>query len=147
MVRSIRTVCAWNTHSASVFATFRERGVLLVFVVSWARETSKTGVGMGSKIVVGIPAYNEERAIAGVVARALPHAAEVVVVDDGSADQTALRALKAGAVVIRHSMNSGKGAAVVALFQYAIDHMADVLVLIDGDGQHDPDEIPTVVAP
>jgi hypothetical protein len=103
--------------------------------------------GMGSKIVVGIPAYNEERAIADVVARALPHAAEVVVVDDGSADQTALHALRAGAVVIRHRVNCGKGAAVVALFQYAIDHMADVLVLIDGDGQHDPDEIPTLVAP
>jgi hypothetical protein len=102
---------------------------------------------MGSKILVGIPAYNEERAIADVVARALPHAAEVVVVDDGSVDQTARRALQAGAVVIRHRTNAGKGAAVVALFQYAIDHMADVLVLIDGDGQHDPDEIPTVAAP
>jgi hypothetical protein len=115
--------------------------------MSWALETNEIGIGMGSKIVVGIPAYNEERAIADVVARALPHAAEVVVVDDGSADQTALHALRAGAVIIRHSVNSGKGAAVVALFQYAIDHMADVLVLIDGDGQHDPDEIPAVAAP
>jgi hypothetical protein len=102
---------------------------------------------MGSRIVVGIPAYNEERAIADIVARALSHAAEVVVVDDGSADLTALRALKAGATVIRHRVNLGKGAAVAALFQYAIDHMADVLVLLDGDGQHDPGEIPMVAAP
>jgi hypothetical protein len=102
---------------------------------------------MDAKIVVGIPAYNEERAIADIVVRALPHAAEVVVVDDGSVDLTARRALQAGAVVIRHRVNCGKGAAVVALFQYAIDHMADVLVLIDGDGQHDPGEIPAVVAP
>ena len=99
------------------------------------------------KVIVGIPAYNEEGRIAGVVAGALPHAAEVVVVDDGSRDLTAFRALHAGATVIRHTRNGGKGAAVATLFRYALEHQADALVMIDGDGQHDPTEIPAVVAP
>lgn len=99
------------------------------------------------KIIVGIPAYNEEGAIADVVAKSLPYAASVVVVDDGSRDLTAFRALNAGATVIRHTRNGGKGAAVATLFRYAIEQQADALVLIDGDGQHDPAEIPAVVAP
>jgi glycosyltransferase involved in cell wall biosynthesis len=101
----------------------------------------------GTKVIVGIPAYNEEREIGGVVAGAAPHAAEVVVLDDGSTDRTARRALAAGALVIRHPRNLGKGAAVAALFEHARRRGADVLVLIDGDGQHDPAEIPRLVAP
>jgi glycosyltransferase involved in cell wall biosynthesis len=102
---------------------------------------------MSTNIIVGIPAYNEERAIADVVARALPYASAVVVVDDGSVDKTSSEAVRAGATVIRHQDNSGKGVAIATLFQYAIDHGAGVLVLLDGDGQHDPDEIPAVIAP
>jgi glycosyltransferase involved in cell wall biosynthesis len=99
------------------------------------------------EIVVGVPAYNEEDTITHVVTRALPHATAVVVVDDGSTDRTARRALLAGATVIRHSYNGGKGAAVASLFDYAAERRADALVLLDGDGQHDPAEIPEVVAP
>ena len=99
------------------------------------------------KIIVGIPAYNEEARIAAVVEGALPYAAAVVVVDDGSRDLTAWRALNAGAFVIRHTRNGGKGAAVATLFRHAIEQRADALVLIDGDGQHSPAEIPDVVAP
>jgi len=102
---------------------------------------------MEQKIVVGIPAFNEEQAIAEVVRGSLPHAASVVVIDDGSTDLTPIRAVRAGATVIRHRANCGKGAAVSALFQYAMEHHADVLVLLDGDGQHDPTEIPAVAAP
>jgi glycosyltransferase involved in cell wall biosynthesis len=94
-----------------------------------------------SKLVVGIPAYNEEKCIALVVARALDYSSSVVVVDDGSTDQTTAEALRAGATVIRHPVNSGKGVAVATLFEFAIKNEAQVLVLIDGDGQHDPAEI------
>jgi glycosyltransferase involved in cell wall biosynthesis len=99
------------------------------------------------KVIVGIPAFNEQDKIADVVRGALPHAAAVVVVDDGSRDLTALNAMNAGAMVIRHRHNAGKGAAVATLFRYAVEQGADALVLIDGDGQHDPDEIRRVVAP
>lgn len=99
------------------------------------------------KIIVGIPAFNEEDSIAGIVTGALRHVSTVVVVDDGSTDVTAFRASKAGAIVIRHPLNRGKGAAVASLFAYAREHGAETLVLLDGDGQHDPDEIPVVIAP
>lgn len=100
---------------------------------------------MEPKIVVGIPAFNEERTIATVVLGSLPHASAVVVVDDGSSDGTSANALRAGATVIRHQFNSGKGVAVATLFDFAIQAQADVLVLLDGDGQHNPAEIPMLV--
>jgi glycosyltransferase involved in cell wall biosynthesis len=100
---------------------------------------------MEPRIVVGIPAYNEERSIASVVAHSVQHASMVVVVDDGSSDSTSAKALEAGATVIRHQFNSGKGVAVSTLFNFAIQSQADVLVLLDGDGQHDPAEIPLLV--
>jgi glycosyltransferase involved in cell wall biosynthesis len=96
-------------------------------------------------ILVGIPAHNEERAIADVVAGAALQASKVVVVDDGSTDLTAFKAHQAGAHIIRHKCNRGKGVAVAALFEYAKSEGVDVLVLIDGDGQHDPAEIPRLV--
>jgi glycosyltransferase involved in cell wall biosynthesis len=99
------------------------------------------------KVIAGIPAFNEQDNIADVVRGALQHATAVVVVDDGSRDLTAWNALQAGAVVIRHKRNAGKGAAVGTLFRYAVEQRADALVLIDGDGQHDPDEIRDVVGP
>src|SRR5829696_2945925 len=99
------------------------------------------------KVIVGIPAFNEQDKIADVVRGALPHTAAVVVVDDGSRDRTAWNALNAGATVIRDRHNAGKGAAVATLFRYAVEQRADALVLIDGDGQHDPDEIRDVVGP
>lgn len=99
------------------------------------------------RIIVGIPAYNEERSIADVVAASLPYAESVVVVDDGSTDLTPYRALGAGATVIRHTRNGGKGAAVATLFRHAVEQQADLLVMIDGDGQHDPAQIPLVAAP
>lgn len=100
-----------------------------------------------SRVVVGIPAFNEEDSIAGVVTGALRYASTVVVVDDGSTDLTSFRASRAGAIVIRHVYNLGKGAAVSSLFSYAAKRDAEILVLIDGDGQHNPDEIPDVIAP
>ena len=96
-----------------------------------------------------IPALNEEDSIAGVIAEV--HAAdpefEVVVVDDGSTDRTVQRAIAAGARVIRLPFNLGIGGAVQTGLQYARDHGFDVSVQIDADGQHDPRELPKLLAP
>jgi glycosyltransferase involved in cell wall biosynthesis len=102
---------------------------------------------VNSNIIVGIPAFNEERMIAAVVRGSLPFATSVVVVDDGSHDQTGREALEAGATLIRHQENAGKGAAIASLFQFAIQEGAEALVLLDGDGQHSPAEIPNLLAP
>jgi len=99
------------------------------------------------RIVAGIPALNEEQTIAKVVARASQHVDKVLVVDDGSQDDTALIAEKLGAVVLRHGRNLGKGAAIRDCFEWARQNGADVLVTLDGDGQHDPSRIPELVEP
>jgi glycosyltransferase involved in cell wall biosynthesis len=98
-------------------------------------------------IVAAVPAFNEEKTIAKVVARAMRHVDRVVVVDDGSTDDTALIAETLGAHVVRHDENKGYGAAIRSCFSAARDLAADVLVTMDGDGQHDPEEIPKLVQP
>lgn len=98
------------------------------------------------RVMIGIPAYNEQEHIAAVVRNA-SRFGKVVVVDDGSQDLTAYRAQKAGATVIRFTRNHGKGAAAATLFEEARASRVDFLVLIDGDGEHDPTEIPSVLAP
>ena len=70
----------------------------------------------------------------------------VVVVDDGSTDDTAAQAEAAGATVIRQVPNQGKGAALRAGFRHALEQGADAVVTLDADGQHDPDEIPVFLA-
>jgi len=98
-------------------------------------------------VVAAIPCHNEAQFIADVVRLTLPHVAAVVVVDDGSADGTAEAARAAGAQVRRHEVNRGPGAAARTCLQVGRELGADVLVTLDGDGQHDPPEIPSVVAP
>jgi glycosyltransferase involved in cell wall biosynthesis len=98
-------------------------------------------------IVVGIPAFNEEKTIAKVVLKAQKFADRVVVCDDGSTDLTLDIARRMGAEVVRHERNLGYGAAIQSLFARARELDADALVTLDGDGQHDPDEIPGVVKP
>jgi glycosyltransferase involved in cell wall biosynthesis len=98
-------------------------------------------------VIVAIPCYNEEVAIGSVVLRSLRYADKVLVIDDGSTDDTAAIASAAGAYVLRHKKNMGKGAAIKDAFNYAKAEKADILVLIDGDGQHNPDEIPLLIAP
>lgn len=101
----------------------------------------------GGRLVVGIPAYNEEKSIAKVVMNARKYADEVVVCDDGSSDFTGPIAEALGAEVIRHEENCGYGAALQSLFDRARDLEADVLVTLDADGQHRPGEIPSLVKP
>lgn len=98
-------------------------------------------------VVIGIPAYNEEKTIAKVVLDAMKHADKVVVCDDGSSDMTAEIAERLGAEVIRHEKNFGYGATIRSLFKRARELNPDVFVTLDGDGQHDPEEIPKVAKP
>lgn len=98
-------------------------------------------------IVAVIPAYNEEDFIGSVVLRTKNHAEKVIVVDDGSKDKTAEVAKMAGAEVIRHKKNLGKGIALKTGFKKAKELNANVIVCLDADGQHDPDQIPLVVNP
>jgi len=98
-------------------------------------------------VVVGIPAFNEERTIAKVVLESQRFADKVVVCDDGSSDMTAEIAERLGADVARHERNLGYGAAIQSLFRRARELGADVLVTLDTDGQHDPSEVSDVVKP
>jgi len=98
-------------------------------------------------VVAGIPAFNEEQTIARLVLEAQKHVDVVLVCDDGSNDLTAEIAERMGADVIRHGRNLGYGAATKSLFEVARELGADVLVTLDGDGQHDPGEIPSLVKP
>lgn len=98
-------------------------------------------------IVIGIPAYNEERTIAKVVLEARKYADQVVVCDDGSSDMTGEIAEGLGAVVVRHERNLGYGAAIQCLFREAKRLGADVLVTLDADGQHDAEGVPLLARP
>jgi len=97
------------------------------------------------KVVVALPAYNEEKYIGSLVIKARRHANEVLVVDDGSHDQTAFIAESAGATVIRHNKNKGYGSAIQNIFAETKKRTPDVLVILDADAQHDPDEIDSLV--
>jgi glycosyltransferase involved in cell wall biosynthesis len=89
-----------------------------------------------------IPAYSEERFIAQVASQVLPYVKAVLVIDDGSSDCTASEAEAAGAKVIRHSRNLGKGAALKTGLRYAARDEVAFFLFLDGDGQHDPSDIP-----
>jgi len=93
-----------------------------------------------------VAAFNEEAHIADVVKGAAIHASPVVVVDDGSTDDTAARAQAAGAVVISHEQNRGKGCAIRTGLAYALKQDRSHVLFLDADLQHDPAEIPRLVA-
>lgn len=94
-----------------------------------------------------MPAYNEERKIPSLIKELFEYVDKVIVCDDGSKDKTTQVAEEAGATVIVHGQNMGKGAALKSLFNYVRDLDFDVLVTIDGDGQFLPSEIPKLVEP
>jgi len=98
-------------------------------------------------IVAGIPAYNEEKTIGRVVLQAQRWANKVVVCDDGSKDMTADIAEKLGVNIVKHERNMGYGAALQSLFRRARELDADILVTLDGDGQHNPSDIPVFIKP
>lgn len=98
-------------------------------------------------VIAVIAAYNEDRFIGSVVLKTRPHVDLVLVVDDGSTDHTAQVAAAAGASVIQHTENKGKAEAINTGLKHAREQDAGIVVLIDADGQHDPDEIPALIAP
>lgn len=98
-------------------------------------------------LYVVIAAYNEATAIAGVVRELLATCPNVVVVDDGSRDATWQAAHAAGAVVLRHLLNRGQGAALQTGISYALQRGAEIVVTFDADGQHRPEDIPNLIAP
>jgi glycosyltransferase involved in cell wall biosynthesis len=102
-----------------------------------------------NKTIVIIPAYNEEKRIAAVVAEVRAHVpgAVVVVINDSSRDSTAAVARQSGAKVVSHPFNMGYGAAIQTGYKYARDMGFDFLVQLDADGQHDPSSIPALLAP
>ena len=98
-------------------------------------------------ILAVIPAYNEEGRIAQVVAAAKRYVDAVLVVDDGSTDRTAECAVQAGARIVSHAQNCGAGAATMTGLDAARMLGAQIVVTLDADGQHDPQEIPLLLKP
>ena len=94
--------------------------------------------------LVCIPAYNEEQFIQDVIKKSIPYVDKVVVCDDGSTDNTAKLAKDAGAIVISQK-NQGYGAAIATLFDYARKENAQKMITLDGDGQHNPEQIPLLI--
>jgi len=107
------------------------------------------------KTVAIIPAYNEEIALGSVIQKTLKYVDKVIVVDDGSSDKTKEIAKLAGAEVISHSKNLGKGRGLKSGFDFIkkincdekSEENYDIIITIDGDGQNNPDEIPRLIAP
>lgn len=101
------------------------------------------------RIVVVIPAYNEEEAIASAVASVPSFVDQIIVVDDCSRDRTGERASQTGreALVLRHSANRGVGASIVTGYREAVLRKFDVAVVMAGDGQMDPDDLPALLDP
>lgn len=98
-------------------------------------------------IIAVIPAYNEATRIASVVAAVMQYVDRVVVVDDGSADATGDAAQAAGALVVRHMSNGGAGAATMTGIEAARLLGADIVVTLDADEQHAPEDIPALLKP
>jgi glycosyltransferase involved in cell wall biosynthesis len=115
-----------------------------------ARKAQEGGGGtVGLRRIAIVPALNEEATIAGVIAeiRAADPDFEVVVIDDGSTDRTAARATEQGARVLTLPFNLGIGGAVQTGLQYARENGFAIAVQIDADGQHDPSQLPQLLAP
>lgn len=111
-------------------------------------ELTHSGQARGKpKIIAAIPCLNEERCIGSVVLKTKKFVSSVVVIDGGSADATAELATEAGATVFQQDRNRGYGAAVRSALERANQLQADILVVLDGDGQHDPGDIPRLVKP
>ena len=99
------------------------------------------------KIIIGIPAFNEEKNIGAIVAKLKKKYDQVIVCDDGSSDMTQIIASSLGAIVVKHPKNLGYGATIKTIFNEAKKIDGDVLVTFDADGQHQISEIDSVLKP
>jgi glycosyltransferase involved in cell wall biosynthesis len=102
---------------------------------------------VNQKIVVVIPAFNESKAIEKVVKEINPYVNEIIVVNDGSHDDTGLKAKEVGAIVIDHKKNQGYDASIEDGFQEALKRKASIIVTFDADGQHQPEDIKRLIEP
>ena len=93
-------------------------------------------------IVAVIPCLNEARYINNLVTGTRKYIDKVIVINDGSKDDTASESQKAGAILIENKIPLGQGAAIKTGFKAALEMNADIILTLDGDGQHNPDEIP-----
>ena len=98
--------------------------------------------------IVLVPAYNEVETIGQIIAEIKKYSDKIIVVNDGSLDDTGEKAQKAGAIVLKHSKNLGKGAALKTGFEYILKNFPEVqtVIIMDADGQHDPSEIKNFLA-
>lgn len=115
--------------------------------MSYATAYQSSPVASHGPVIALIPAFNEELAIGSVVLRTNQYVSKTIVVDDGSTDRTAEVAELAGAEVVRIPLNTGKAHAMMVGFERSRSYQPAAVVMLDGDGQHNPDEIPAVVAP
>lgn len=99
------------------------------------------------KVVIGLPAYNEEKNIAKVISNLKNITDHILVCNDGSTDQTEIIAKNMGAIVVSHAKNTGYGSAIASLFTKFIDLDADILVTFDADGQHRVEDVQKVIEP
>jgi len=113
----------------------------------YQNQTTHSFLTAMSRVVVAIPSYNTQNTIANVITNAKKYVGEVIVIDDGSSDLTGKIAIAKGAIVIRHEVNKGYGETIKSCFKAALDKKADILITIDGDGQHDPNDIPLIINP
>ncbi len=109
------------------------------------KKTNQNHELTASRVSVLIPAFNEGEYISEVVKGALEIVSRVLVVDDGSADQTVPNSREAGAEVICHPINRGKGAALQTGFEALLAEGSEAVVVLDGDGQHDTEELPQFI--
>ncbi len=112
-----------------------------------SKSPRKSLASNAPKIACVIPAFNEEATINEIVRNAKTFTDLVIVVDDGSTDQTVRNASTSGAIVVSHPFNLGAGAAVTTGLELAVRADADYIVTVDGDGQHDTADIPLVIKP
>lgn len=100
-----------------------------------------------SKVAVIIPAYNEDKTIAGVIKAVSKYTDKVIVIDDGSKDRTATKVKGKKAILLRHIINLGQGAAIQTGFDYAKEIGADIVVTFDADGQFKASQIRDMIKP
>jgi glycosyltransferase involved in cell wall biosynthesis len=137
-----------NTHLTERANGYEVQEQFISSPIGGAAKANRVTASDQDETIAVIAAYNEERFIGSVVLSALRHVRKVFVVDDGSTDDTVLIASAAGATVVELEQNRGKGAALRVGLEVALqEEGVQSIVLLDGDGQHDPDEIPAIAQP
>jgi glycosyltransferase involved in cell wall biosynthesis len=133
----------------NLIAHFISKNLQIKEVVVTERTSTmlKHGWDYSATVLAALPAFNEECSLGKIIPQVQPYVDLVIIVDDGSTDATSLIARQMGAYVIRHQTNGGYGAALQTIFSTARELNADALVILDSDGQHNPEDIEKVLKP